>query len=307
MVAEALPSRRRSLFWPLSILAFIVGSFFFLLILLVGLFTGRESISFSSKPVRVIKIEGTILDSLETLHEIERVQFDKDVKAVVLRIDSPGGAVGPSQEIYQQVLKLKKVKPVVVSMGTVAASGGYYISSAASKIVASPGTVTGSIGVIIQNLGMQGVLDKLAVEERTIKSGKYKDAGNPFRRMEDFERAYLQEISDNMYGQFVRDVAANRGIAEDKAFEIAQGKIYTGLMAKELGLVDELGNIYAAIDLAINLAGLPADSGVEWPRKPDFFERLAESEQASLLLNYLRGKMSLQSFPLALMPSMQAK
>lgn len=293
--------KKRSLFWPILILIFIVIAFILVVVLLAVALSDGDGIHFSSRPVRVVKIEGPIMDSLDTLKELDEIEHDDSIQAVVLRIDSPGGAVGPSQEIFSQVLRLRRSKKVVVSMGTVAASGGYYIACAGDKIVASPGTITGSIGVIIQGLNLEGALEKLSVSDRTIKSGKYKDAGNPFRRMEDFEREYLQAISDNMYMQFVGAVAEQRKIALDKATELAQGRIYTGQMAKAEGLVDELGNLYDAIALAKKIAGLPEKAGVEWPRKPSFFDTLAAESESQSLLHWLKNRIQLSALPLALM------
>jgi protease-4 len=222
---------------------------------------------------------GAIFDSEETLRELQEDADDDDIKAVVLRIDSPGGAVGPSQEIFRQVLKLKQAgKKVVVSMGTVAASGGYYIASAADKIVASPGTITGSIGVIMENFGVADLAKFLLVEPRVIKSGKLKDVGNPFRPMTEDEKAFLQNLADDMYAQFTGDVAEQRKIPLEKLREIAEGKVYSGSQAKALGLVDELGNLYDAIDLAKKMAGLPKKAGVLWPRKPGALESFFGNE-----------------------------
>ena len=251
--------------------------------------SGSRSASFGSdEPVVVVQIEDTIMESLDVLKELEDLRTDDDVKAVVLRLDSPGGAVAPSQEIYQQVLKLKKSgKIIVVSMGTVAASGAYYIGCAADKIVANPGTITGSIGVIMESVGLQELVKKFALESRVIKSGPFKDAGNPFRDMTETERTYFQDIVNNMYEQFLTAVSENRKIAMDKLRTLAQGKVYTGLQAKEFGLVDELGNIYDAIDLAKKLANLSDDAGVRWPREPSAWEKIWKGDEAGALTRLL--------------------
>ena len=220
--------------------------------------------------VAVIKIEGPIFDSIPVLKELRFYQENDAVKALVLRIDSPGGAVAPSQEIFEEVKKFKKDKIVVVSMGTLAASGGYYIASAAHKIVASPGTVTGSIGVIMETMGVGEVLKTLKLESRVIKSGEYKDIGSPLRGVEPKEKAYLQAMLDNMYHQFVEAVSEQRKIPLETMKGLAEGKIYTGQQALEVGLVDQLGTLYDAIDEAKKMAHLSEDAGVIWPREERF-------------------------------------
>lgn len=279
-------SRKKHSIWMLLVVLGLLGVFGFIaLVVMLAIFAPRN-VPFTNKPVAIVKIEGAIFDSEETLRELQEDADDEDIKAVVLRIDSPGGAVGPSQEIFRQVLKLKQAgKKVVVSMGTVAASGGYYIASAADKIVASPGTITGSIGVIMENFGVEELAKTLRVEPRVIKSGKLKDVGSPFRPMTEDEKSFLQALSDDMYAQFTGDVAEQRKIPLEKLREIAEGKVYSGSQAQALGLVDELGNLYDAIDLAKKIAGLPKQAGVLWPRKPGALESFFgnEAEGRSLL------------------------
>lgn len=269
---------------------------------LIGQQGQSTSFSLGSDPVAVVKIEGPIYESLNTLKELHSLGQNKSVKAVVVRVDSPGGAVGPSQEIFKELIELKKNKVVVVSMGTVAASGGYYIASAANKIVASPGTITGSIGVIMELVGLRKLAEKIYLNPQTIKSGRYKDAGNPFKELTEEDRSYLQDISDNMYHQFLSDVSKMRSIPMDKMKVLAQGKIYTGLQAKNIGLVDELGNIYDAIDLAKREAQLPPESSVRWPREKTSFEKFFEGDaQASLIQKWLGWHSS--QLPTYLLPS----
>lgn len=274
---------------------------FFLFLVAIAVIASFQSGSFRSYPIRVVKIEGGIFGSEETLKEMEEIIENDEIKAVVLRIDSPGGEVASSQEIYEEVLKLKKNKKVIVSMGTVAASGGYYIACAAHKIVASRGTITGSIGVIMESFGLQNLMQKLAVENRTIKSGHFKDTGSPFRDMTDEEKVYFQQLSDDMYRQFLTAVSTTRNIPMEKMESIAQGKIYSGEQAKELGLIDAFGNLYDAIDLAKAEANLPKDSKVEWPHEPTPFEKFFEDDSAKSLLGsigQLKQKYLLQSLPL---------
>lgn len=294
---SAAPAKKRNLLLPILILAGFFLIFLALVFLVFVIKLAGSEVSFGTEPVAVVKIEGPIYESLDTLKELEELREDDDVKAVVVRIDSPGGAVAPSQELFEQLKKLRANKKIVVSMGTLAASGGYYIACAADKIVASAGTITGSIGVIIEGFGLQDLLRKVEVENRVIKSGLYKDAGNPFRRMEEFEREYLQGISDNLYQQFLTAVSENRKIPMEKMRELAQGKVYSGQSALEVGLVDALGNIYDAIALAKKEAGLPEKAGVSWPAKPSAFESFFKSEEAGSMLGFLKRRLPLSNLP----------
>lgn len=212
--------------------------------------------------VALVKIEGPIFNSTAILEELKKYRKDSSVKAVVLRIESPGGGVAPSQEIYEEVRKLSKTKPVVVSMGAVAASGGYYISSAATKIYANPGTITGSIGVIMEIPNLKGLLDKVGIKTEVIKSGKHKDLASVFRGIGEEERKILQRVLDDVHQQFIEAVAEGRGLPYEKVREIADGRIFTGRQAKELGLVDNLGNLQDAIMEAARLGGIKGEPRV---------------------------------------------
>lgn len=258
---------RHPVIWSLMIvgvLFFLIVGGFIVFVFLSGSQSGRL-LNFGE--IEVVKIEGPIFDSLHTIKELNRLQKSKSIKAVVLRIDSPGGAVAPSQEIYEEVKKLRAVKKVVVSMGTMAASGGYYIACAADKILAQPGTITGSIGVIMESFGFQHWLEKSQLENRVMKSGTLKDAGSPLRSMTPEEQAYLQSIIDNMYGQFTEAVSQSRKISPEKIQMLSDGRIFTGEQAHKAGLIDGLGTIYDAINEAKKLAGLAADAEVIWPRE----------------------------------------
>lgn len=221
----------------------------------------------------VVEIIGQIggeggVDGEKVVRQLKKLEKDDDVKGVVLRVDSPGGAVAPSQEMYKAVKRLKaKNKPVVVSMGNLAASGGYYVSAPASWIVANPGTLTGSIGVIFMHFNVRGVLDAVRVEQTTVKSGKYKDTNSPFRPFADQDKEEMQGLSDDIYGQFVRDVAEGRGMKEEEVRAIAEGRIYTGRRAAELKLVDELGTFEDAVAKAWALAGQTGEPKVQLPGK----------------------------------------
>jgi len=191
-----------------------------------------------------------------TMSQLRQAAEDSSVKAVVLRINSPGGSAAASQAIYKEIQRLTKHKPVVVSMGDVAASGGYYVACPADAIFANPATITGSIGVIFETLSFYEFMEKYGLESEIIKSGKYKDTGSPFRPMRSDERELLQDTLMGVYDQFVRDVAQARGMDETKVKKLADGRIYTGEQALEAGLIDQLGNFYDAVDEAAKRGGI---------------------------------------------------
>jgi protease-4 len=198
------------------------------------------------------------------VEQLKKYSKNTAVKAIVLRIDSPGGAVVPSQEIYEEIGKIKAdtKQKIVTSMGTVAASGGYYIASASDKIVANPGTLTGSIGVILELASVKDLLDKIGIKDETIKSGERKDVGTFMRDMTPDEKAYLQKVMDDVHGQFVEAVAKGRKMRVEDVWPIANGSVYTGKQAKEIGLVDELGDLEDAIKLAGKLGKIEGEPKV---------------------------------------------
>jgi protease-4 len=206
--------------------------------------------------------------------QLGRAEEDSSVKAVVLRIESPGGAVAPCQEILEEIEKIRQSKPVVVSMGSEAASGGYYISAKADRIVALPGTLTGSIGVIAQIPNVKGLYDKLGIEMQTFKGGKYKDMYSGLRELTKQEKGIMQQLVDDYYEQFIEVVAEGRGLSKEKVRSLATGQLYTGAEAKELGLVDELGGLDTAIDLAAELAGITAPKVEYYKHEPSLLESL---------------------------------
>jgi protease-4 len=222
----------------------------------------------SGPKIGVVDVSGVISESKETLAQLHELRKDKEIKAIVVRIDSPGGAVAPSQEIFQAVLRARKDKKVVCSMGTVAASGGYYIAAACDKIIASPGTVTGSIGVISELPHVPELLKLARVEIDTVKSGPLKDIGSPFRAMTAEERVFFQRFVDGVYDQFLADVATQRKIDKAQLKEIADGRILTGKQALDHKLVDELGNLEDAIDAAAKLAGATGEPVPVFHKKP---------------------------------------
>ncbi len=224
--------------------------------------------------VAVIRIEGVIMDSRETIEELRRFRDNPNIKAVVLRIDSPGGGVVPSQEIHTEVLKARKDGrlKVVASMGNLAASGGYYIAAATDKIVANPGTLTGSIGVIMELANVQGLLEKVGV------------------------RGLLQNVLDDVHDQFIQAVAAGRALKVEEVRPLADGRIFTGRQARTAKLVDELGDLQDAIKLAARLVGIEGEPRVVEPRKRfslrdllenSFLGRLAPVMPSGIKLKYL--------------------
>jgi len=221
--------------------------------------------------VGVVECKGTVgdaergIDPDKVVKLLRKYERDDDVEAVVVRVESPGGAVAASQEIYSALRNLRKKKKVVAAMGNLAASGGYYISAAADQIYASPGTLTGSIGVIFMHFNVRGLLEAVKVEETTLKSGKYKDTLSPFRPLNELDREEVQTISEDVYTQFIRDVADARGLKEEEVRKLAEGRIYTGRRAKELRLIDELGGFQDAVAKAWQLAGQSGEPRLQLP------------------------------------------
>jgi len=269
------------------IIGVIIGlSFlFFLVIILIGL-TGisvvEEGASFYNlgQKVAIIEIYGTISGSNEVIRQLKKYSKDSSIPAIVLDIDSPGGAVVPSQEIYEEVLKAKKAgKKVVASLRSLGASGGYYIACSADTIVANPGTLTGSIGVIFEFPVVQELFKKIGVKFEVVKRGELKEVGTSFRSMTQEERELLQSVIDDTYNQFVDAVKEGRGLEREKILELADGRVFTGRQAKELGLIDELGDIEDAVKIAGkmgNIEGIPKTIK-ERPKKVGFFDILTQS------------------------------
>jgi protease-4 len=225
--------------------------------------------------IAVLEVNGIIgvgldrgADADSLVRTLGEYRDDSSVAAVVLRINSPGGVVGPTQEIFSAVERVRAAgKPVVASLGAVAASGGYYVAVAANRIFASPGTLTGSIGVIMQLANVEGLLKKVGVDYVVVKAGAYKDIGNFARPMKPEERQVLQALLDDVYGQFVTAVAARRGLDRNTVLGFADGRIYSGQQARALKMVDELGGLEDAIEAAGKLAGIVGKPRVIYPRR----------------------------------------
>lgn len=253
----------------LTVLIILVGAIVVLSLLMTALSgsIGRSTgIAFTNK-VGVIPIIGAIEDSTTILRQLTTFTKDKSIKAIILRIDSPGGGVGPSQEIYREVRRTRETKKVIVSLGGTAASGGYYIASAGDKIVANPGTITGSIGVIMQFYQYKELAEKIGFRREVIKSGEFKDIGNPHRDLTEKDKEILDAVISDIQSQFVNDVATGRQLSPEKVMEIADGRIFTGAMAKEWGLVDQLGNFQDAVILAKEMAGIEGDVNLVYPQR----------------------------------------
>lgn len=273
-----------------NILAAIGAVFVSIVVLaiLIGIFSGK---GVTGDKVAVVDIRGVIADPYEINEELREYGEREDVKAVVLRIESPGGAVGPSQEIYREIQKLREKKTVVASMGAIAASGGYYAACAANKIMANPGTITGSIGVIVEFINAKELLGKIGLKGYVVKSGKYKDVGSPLREMEKEERELLQSVINDVNGQFIKAVAEGRGLRPEEVEKIADGRIFTGAQAKELKLVDELGGLSDAIALGASLAGIEGEPDVIYPerQKMSFWKTFAGDMSVESLAELFTG------------------
>jgi protease-4 len=272
------------------IIGIVFGGLFLCLFAFLGLtwyaFQGERSASFGGgSRVGVVEVTGTITDSKKTLKELRDFADAESIKAIVVRVDSPGGAVGPSQEIYEAVRKLREKKHVIISMGSIAASGGFYIACGGEKIYANPGTLTGSIGVIFTFLNVQGLLKWAGVQVSPLTAGKMKDAGSPYREMTPEERAYLKGVLDDVHEQFIQAVAQGRNLTVDQVKPIADGRVFTGRQAKDLKLVDVLGGLEDAVAEAGRLGGIKGQPKMEYPRKEK--RMLAElfGEEAQTLLS----------------------
>lgn len=312
---------------------FIVGGILFAFLLFASLLalgltvlflSGEDTPSLSMKKVAVIEIIGPIYNSAPYIDLLHKYRDSSTVKAIVLRVDSPGGSVGASQEIYQEVKKLRKEgKIIVTSMADVGASGAYYVACASNEIVANPGTLTGSIGVVMEMFNIEGLSNKIGLQFNTIKSGQFKDTGSMTRQMTKEEQEYLQGLIDNVQKQFCKVVIENRKAAVKKILlaqkkaqpdlpltqritvsneeietyikNLANGKVYSGEQAKESGLIDTLGNLDTAIDRAAKLAGIQGEPSVVTarPRFKTFFESLL-GDFSQIITPLKRNGISLQ-------------
>ena len=256
--------------------------FFLLVVLTAGFFAAGSVVVPVGDKIGVLEVTGAIEDSRRIVDQIKDFRKHNAIKAVVLRIDSPGGGVGPSQEIYAELKYLASEKPLVVSMGAVAASGGYYIAVAGERLFANPGTITGSIGVIMTFPNYQELMGKIGIQAEVVKSGKFKDVGSATRTFTDADRGLLQELIDDVHRQFVEAISEGRNVPVERLQPFVDGRIFTGRQAMDAGLIDELGTFHDAVKYAAEVAGISADSSLVYP----------EPERKNLLERYLENMAS---------------
>ena len=262
-----MKTRAKTIVWALGILvgAIIVLSVSAYLILAIF-----ETDFHIQDKIGVIPIKGPIVSSEPIISQLVNFKKDKSIKAIILRINSPGGGVGPSQEIYREVIKTREEKRVIASLGGIAASGAYYIASAADKIIANPGTITGSIGVVVNFLQLHELFKKLGIGFEVITSGEFKSMGSPYRRLTDKERDLIKNLVYEIKEQFIADVAKGRNLPIEDVAKIADGRIFTGSQAKRLKLLDELGNFQDAVEIAKKLVGIKKEVSLVYPPKKRF-------------------------------------
>jgi len=292
--------KRRRVLIGLGVIAALL-IFFFILLFLIGRYSGGKTSRFAfGDKIAIVEVKGMITQSSGVIEELQQYLADDGVKAIILRVDSPGGGVGPSQEIYREIMRIKSnsKRKVVTSMGSVAASGGYYIASASDLIVANPGTITGSIGVIMQFSNFEELLKKIGVKGVVLKSGEHKDIGSPFREMTPEEKRIMQEVLDNVHQQFIQAVADGRKLDRSKVAQIADGRILTGEQAKSLGLVDQLGNLQDTIDITAKLAGIVGKPNILYPKRRISIWDLLIRDMASAVIDVLTEKGYELNFPL---------
>ncbi len=277
--------KRTWFLYGLSFLGALVLFFFFLSFVLSAVLFFYKEKGRGEPKIGVLEIKGLIADSKDYILALREMLKRRDIKAVVVRVESPGGSVGASQEIYYELKKIARVKPVVVSMGSVAASGGYYVSLAGKPIYALPGTITGSIGVILEIPNFEELMKKLGIKAEVIKSGKFKDAGAFYRNLSPEERAYLEKKVENIHSQFIKAISEARGIPIEKVKSIADGRIFTGEEALKIGLIDKLGDFWDAVEEAKRQAHLTKANIVFFPKEKSFVDKLFKSK-AETFLNF---------------------
>lgn len=275
---------------------FIMAILFYVFFYKAGSDAGKVTTFTSGNKIGVVSVEGLINDSIKIAEQLDEFGRDSSITAVILRVDSPGGGVAASQEIYDAVVELRKKKKVVASMGSIAASGGLLVACAADQIVANPGTITGSISAIMQFANFEELFKKIGLKSSVVKSGKYKDIGSPLRDMTPEERKIIQELVDDIFNQFVDVIMKDRKLPRQKVIEIADGRVFSGRKAKEYGLVDHLGDMGYAAKLAVELSGKSGKYDLVYPRKKraSVFDYLVESA-ANQLSDSLNEKMETMS------------
>ncbi len=258
--------KKHPLMYGILIFSILGGIFFTSTYIFTQIVQGGGRLSLSDK-IGVVNIEGIIVESRQIVEDIDEFRRDDTIRAIVLRIDSPGGGVAASQEIYQAVQAAREKKKVVASLGSIAASGGYMVACAADQIVANPGTVTGSISAIINFPNVEELLKKLGISSSVVKSGKFKDIGSPVRDMTAEERQLMQQLVDDIFDQFLEVVSTRRNISREELLKIADGRIFTGRYAHTAGLVDQLGDFSTAVKLAARLVGIKEEPFLVYAKK----------------------------------------
>lgn len=240
--------------------------------------------------IGVITVEGVIMDSKDTIEMLQNAEEDKQLQAIILRIDSPGGAVGPTQEIYEEIQRIDKKKPIYASFGSIAASGGYYIGAATRKIWANPGTLTGSIGVIMEFMDLSKLYEFAKVSPQTVKAGRYKDAGNPARALTPEEKDMMDKLIAGVHKQFIGDIMKRRaGKIKGDITELAQGQIFSGESAMEAGLVDSMGSLWTAgraIHTDLKIKDEFALKFIDKKKKMGFLDLMGSLEESVSNLNF---------------------
>ncbi|MDZ4678242.1 MAG: signal peptide peptidase SppA [Oligoflexia bacterium] len=269
---------------------------------------GEKTAVVSSNSVLILDVKGIIIDSRQFIKTLHKYREDEDVKAIVIRLDSPGGVVGPSQEIYDEILRTREMgKHVVASLGSVAASGAYYIAVACEKIVTNPGTITGSIGVIMEFANLSRLYDWAKIERYVVKSGSFKDIGNEYRSMTPPERAVIQDMIDNVHNQFRQAVVKGRKMKVEEVNKFADGRIFSGEQAVKVGMADSLGGLHEAVELAGKLAGIKGKPEMVFPppKRPKFIDMFfGQDDEDEMYGKVLRKSLGLDLIgqPLYLMP-----
>lgn len=282
MTTPLAGGRKKGILTGFLILFILAASFVALVVIFpfAGVGTDLSISSLGREKIAVVEVFGVIISSSEIVELIKKYSNDNSIKGILVHIDSPGGAVAPSQEIYNALLEARKKKKIVASMGTLAASGGYYIAVGADKIIANPGTITGSIGVIMGFMDMRDLMEKVGMKSITVKSGEFKDVGTGARPFTPADRKMLQSVIDDVYMQFVEAVSHGRNIEIEKVKKFSDGRIYSGRQSLELGMIDKLGGYTDAVKLLSKLAGISGEPVI-----------VKKKEEYSFLKELLSGKL----------------
>jgi protease-4 len=284
-----------------SLLVYLIVAVLFVATLRSWMRPAGEGFTFGPR-VAVVELEGIIVDTADLVRDLQQHRANPSVRAVVIRINSPGGVVAPTQELHTALMRIREAgKPVVASLGAVAASGGYYVAVAADRIYANPGTVTGSIGVIMQMANLESLFKKVGVDWVVVKSGQFKDLGNVARPMSPEERRLLQSVLDDVHAQFVAAIADGRKLDRTEVVTMADGRIFSGAQAKANRMVDELGGFEDALNGAASLAGLPSPPKLLLPRRRFSISEFLRNQVGIPGLAILRPELPTFKTPLYLM------